>query len=184
MSSFKEMRFGNRTYDLKHLNPFKLGVEFDGNSYTVLVRFSCHCFTEGFDAERHIDQAICECRDCLRKLENRAFSVERHQLSLQLPELFRRLGNGTVYHTQRNSFFFVRNVPVPEKGGSHEPYVVFFKAIKAAHVDGDVIIEVVTAYPKPGMTRLGSPVKFPRVICSTARNEPLKLGRPVRVKRR
>lgn len=117
-------------------------------------------------------------------MEKRTSSVERHQLSLRLPELFRRLGNKTVHHTQQNSFFFVRNVPVPEKGGSNEPYVVFFKAIKAEHVDGDVIIEVVTAYPKPGMTRRGSPVKFPRVICSMARNEPFKLGPPARVKRR
>ena len=186
-SSFNDQEcfsIGNTTYDLKHLTPLELAVQFDDNTYKVLVRFSCHCFTENFDPDRHDDQAVCECRVCRGRQEKRALAVDRHQLSLQLPELFRDLNrNKTVYRTERRSFFFVRNMSVPGSSGSNEPYVVFFRPIKAGCSDIDVIIEVESAYPKTNMTRYASPVKFPRAICSTARNEPLESGKPVRVKR-
>ena len=116
--------------------------------------------------------------------KKRALAVDRHQLSLQLPGLFRNLTkNKTVYHTERKSYFFVRNMSVPGKSRGNEPYVVFFRAFKAKRNDIDVRIKVESAYPKTGMTRFASPVKFPRVIYSTARSEPLGSGRPVQVKR-
>ncbi len=175
MSRFKDMRFGNTVYGLSHLDPFKLGIQFDGKAYTALVRFSCHCFTEGFNADRHDRQAIYK-----HEGEERAFSVDRYELSRSLPDMIRSLGSGdmTVYHTKRRSFFFVRNA-----SPSAPFYMIFFRAYKAKEKSIDVIVEVVSAYPKSSMVRSASPVKFPRVIDSTARGRPPPLGPPCRVKR-
>lgn len=172
MSHFKEMHF-----DLSHLDPFKLGIPFGGNAYTALVMFSCHCFTEAFDAERHDDRMAYE-----HKNETRAFDVVRYQLSLLLPDLFRALGNRTVYHTERGSFFFVTSRRLPD-GTGKVPYVVFFRIHKADMAGADVVVNVVSAYPKPGMTRWAAPVKFPRIIDSKVRRRQLPLGPRCQVKR-
>lgn len=158
-----------------HLDPFKLGIQFDGKSYTVLVRFSCHCFTEGLDADEHDSQAIYR-----HEGEERVFSVDRHGLSCSLPDMIRSLGIGnmTVYHTRRNSFFSVRNVSPPAPY-----YMIFFRVYKAREKGIDVILEVISAYPKASMVRFASPVKFSRVIDSKARGKTTPLGKPCKVKR-
>ncbi|MDE0307973.1 MAG: hypothetical protein OXI87_24270 [Albidovulum sp.] len=179
MSYFEEMHFDNTTYDLSHLDPFKLGIRFDGNAYTALVMFSCHCFTEKFDAARHDVRAAYE-----HENETRAFDEVRYRLSLSLPSLFRNLGNQTVYHTHKESFFFIRNERLPDRADGI-PYAVFFRTHRAEdRDDADVIVRVVSAYAKPGITRFARPVKFPRVIDSAARRIRLKLGPPCKVKRR
>ena len=178
MSHFKEMHFDNTTYDLSHLDPFKLGIQFENNAYTALVRFSCHCFTETFDASRHDDRVSYE-----HENETRAFDTVRYQLSLSLPDLFRTLGNEIVYHTKRGSFFFIRRLP-DETANVVLPYVVFFRPYKADMDGADVIVEVASAYTKPGMTRWASPVKFPRIIDSTIRGYRLPLGQRHKVKMR
>ena len=175
------MRFGNRTFDPRHLSPLRLEVQWSGNAYAAFVRFSCHFFTVKSDASRHNDQAFCECPEC-RRQEKRTFDADRCQLSSQLPGLFRDLGNKTVYHTKRNSLFFVRNVPVMGKSGSNDPYAVYFKVFPAT--DADVIVQVVSACQKSRMMQRASPVTFSRLICSKARNEPLQIGPPCKVKRR
>ena len=173
MSYFNKMHLDNTTYDLSHLDPFKLGIQFEGNTYTALVMFSCHCFTEKFDAARHDDEAAYEHGN-----KTRAFDTVRYQLSLSLPGLFRTLGNKTVYHTKRGSFFFIRRLPT---ANVVLPYAVFFRTYKASMDGADVIVEVASAYTKPGMTRRAPSVKFPRIIDSTVRGYRLPLGQRVKV---
>ena len=112
----------------------------------------------------------------------KSFDADRRQLSSQLPGLFRDLGNKTVYHTKRNSPFFVRNVPVMRKSGRDDPYAVYFKVFPAT--DADVIMQVVSACQKSRMMQRVSPVTFSRLTCSKARNEPLQIGPPCKLKRR
>ena len=175
MSYFKDMCIGNTTYDLRHLDPFKLSIQFEDKSYTVLVRFSCHCFTERLDADEQDGRAVYK-----HKEEKRLFSVDRYELSRSLPGMIRSLDNCnmTVYHTRQGSFFFARNAsPLTPC------YMVFFRAYKAKKKGIDVIVDVVSAYPKDHMVRRASPVKFPRVIDATAKGRPPPLGPTCRVKR-
>ena len=177
VSHFKEMHFGNTTHDLSHLDPLKLGIQFEDNAYTAPVRFSCHCFTETFDASRHDGRAAYEHGN-----ETRAFDTVRYQLSLSLPDLFRTLGNKIVYHTKRGSFFFIRRLP-DETANVVLPHVVF--RTYTADMDGaDVIVEVASACPKPGMAHWAAPVRFPRLIGSTVRGYQLPLGQRFKVKMR
>lgn len=175
MSHFKKMHFGNTTYDLSHLDPFKLGIRFEGNAHTALVRFSCHCFTVTFDAARHDNRAVYE-----HGSETRAFDTVRYRLSRSLPDLFRTLGNKPVYHTKRGSFFFIRRLP--DETANIVPYVIFFRTFEANMDDADVIVEVASAYTKPGMAHWAAPVKFPRIIDSTVRGYRLPLGQYFKVK--
>ncbi len=178
MSYFKEMHFDNTTYDLSHLNPFKLGIRFNGNDYTALVMFSFHCFTEEFDAARHDEQAAYE-----HENETRAFDEIRYRFSLSLPNLFRKLGNQSVYQTYKRSFFVIKKEWLPDRADGIA-YAVFFRTHRAAdRNDVDIIVRVVSAYPKPGMKHFARPVKFARVIDSTARGTPPPLGPYCRVKR-
>lgn len=175
MARFVEKTLAGVTYDLSHLDPMRLAVTFEGRTFQTLVNFSCHCFTEKFDDQKH--SADDEYRF---GGERRAFCIDRHQLSLALPQHFVELGNKTVYHTQKESFFFIRTVT---DLGVAVPYVVFFRSYKSNQDDLDVLINVSSAYPKPGMTSWASPVKFPRVVNARARGLQLPLGKPQKIKR-
>jgi len=93
---------------------------------------------------------------------------------------FQELGAQTVYHTKKESFFFLRNVELNEK---KMPYVVFFRSFNADQKDIDVIVKVSSAYTKPSMTRYASPVKFHRMIAARAKNRKLPLGPAKQIKR-
>lgn len=162
MSSFPAITFEGRSYALSHLDPFKIAVEFKRRAYTALVIFSSHCFTE--------------------KGETRAFNADRYRLSLSLPGMIRALGNQTVYHTRRGSFFFVRNKSLPEGEGSI-PYAVFFRVHKADRNGVDVIVSVESAYAKSRLAFYAQPVKFPRVINAVVNRTPLSLGPRCKIKR-
>ena len=139
---------------------------------------SFHCFTEEFDAARHDEQAAYE-----HENETRAFDEFRYRLSLPLPNLFRKLGDQSVYHAHKGSFFIIKNEWLPDRADGI-PYAVFFRTHRAAdRNDADVIERVVSAYPKPGMKHFARPVNFPRVIDSAARRIRLQLGPYCRVKR-
>ncbi|MDE2792156.1 MAG: hypothetical protein OXI81_17275 [Paracoccaceae bacterium] len=128
-----------------------------------------------FDTARHDDRAVYG-----QGNEKRALDVVRYQFSRSLPDLFRTFGNKPVYHTKRGSFFFIRKLP--DETANLVLYVVFFKTY-VANMDGaDVIVEVASAYTKPGMARWAAPVRFPRIIDSTVRGYRLPLGRFFKVK--
>ena len=111
------------------------------------------------------------------------FNLDRYRLSLHLPELFQNLHSHTVYHTKLGSFFFFKTVDTAGQDGS-SPYVVFFRAFKSHRHDTDVMVEVSSAYLKPGMVRYASPVTFPRLVDSVASGTTLRPGPPQRIKRR
>ncbi len=82
---------GSQVVDLAHLRPFVFEVlsEKVGRSLRVNVRFTNHCFTEGFDAGRHRAADII-IREGTR---NRVFSPVRYDLSFRLSELIRGLAD-------------------------------------------------------------------------------------------
>ena len=175
MPKFPSKVLDGVTYDMTHRDALASDVEFEGETFRTLIHFSCHCFTEKFDAAAHHADVRYSFAG-----ETRAFCVDRHALSAALPQYFQTLGNQTVYHTQKESFFFIRTAAAD--GGS-VPYVVFFRSYKSNQDGVDVVINVSSAYPKPGMTSWASPVKFPRMVMARAKDRVLPLGPATKIKR-
>lgn len=175
MAKFQDKTVGGVTYNMSHLNPMVIQVPFEAQTFETLVDFSCHCFTEKFDAHVHT-----EADSYLHNGEKRAFDVERHRLSLALPGQLATLGNQTIYHTQQESFFFLRTV---NSLGATVPYVVFLRSFKSNKENLDVVVNVSSAYTKPGMTKRAAPVKFSRMVNARAKNLHLPLGPMRQIKR-
>gem|GEM_PF-1170333 len=167
VGKFKKIRIQGVDYVMDHLEDLSLTIE----ECRTKVMFSCHCFTEEYKEGRTPDLTY------RHKNEKRIFSIERHRLSEQLPPLISTLGNTSVYHTRKESFFFARTM-------EEKPYVVFFRAYKAESKDFHVIVNVESAYPKQNMTDFGAPVKFPTVIRCAAQGRTPPTGRPVQIKRK
>lgn len=166
MGKFRAKTIQGVEYVMDHLNDFTFGV----GEHTVMAVFSCHCFTEEYQEGARPDLVYSH------RGEKRLFSVERHALSQQLPSLIGSMGNRSVYHTRKGSFFYVKT----EEG---KPYAVFFRAHKANASDYHVIINVESAYTKPNITLYAAPVKFPTVISFTAQGKTPPTGPPVQIKR-
>lgn len=175
MAKFLDKTIDGVTYELSHLDPMVIQVPFEAQTFETLVVFSCHCFTEKFDGHIHTDADAY-----LHNGERRAFDAERHRLSLALPGHLATLGNQTIYHTQQESFFFLRTV---NSLGVAVPYVVFLRSFKSNKEDIDVVVNVSSAYTKPGMTKWAAPVKFSRMVNARARNQRLPLGPMKQIKR-
>ena len=108
----------------------------------------------------------------------RAFDTARWQQSQTLPQLFRTMGDHSVYHSKGCNFFFLRGA------AGTPPYAVFFEPVQSNRDDTDAAVIVRSAYEKDGMTRWASPIKFPRLIDSVARGIQTPLGPPAQIRRR
>lgn len=175
MAHFAEKTLNGETYDLSHLEPFVFAVAFEERTYQTLVNFSCHCFTEKFNGAVHTQDMAYR-----HGKERRAFCVDRHILSLNLPQHFANISTTSIYHTKQNSFFFIRSTT---DLGISVPYVVFFRSYKSTQEGVDVVVEVSSAYPKLGMTAWASPVKFNRMIDARAKGKVLPVGPARKIKR-
>jgi hypothetical protein len=173
MTTFKSKKLGGTVYDLSHLEPFVFSLAADEDNFAVGVSFSCHCFTVTWSAAFSPD-FLYEHGN-----EKRAFDIQRHGLSLLLPDFFRQLGNRSVYWSNKGNFFFWRN-----PAALNAPYLIFFDAIKSTAPGIDVRIHVRTAHPKPGMVLFASPVKFTTLVRMTAAGKKLKPGPAQQIKRK
>jgi len=178
MPVFRRKTIRGVTYEMDHLEPLRFEVpNSEGILRSVLVSFSCHCFTAGLKAH-HAPDLIYAHRG-----EKRAFEIDRHTLSLQLPGMITALGTRTVYKStnhKSDNFFFWRQNP----RGFFGPYLVFFNVVAAKQAGVQALMNVESAYIKPNMADRGSPVTFATLIDKTARNQRVPFGLPVTVKRK
>ncbi|PHS25981.1 MAG: hypothetical protein COA84_06940 [Robiginitomaculum sp.] len=173
MSYFRQTVIQGVTYEMDHLDPFTFPCIVDDAVYIVSIEFSNHCFTESRQPQHTPDFRYLHKS---KAGDERAFSIERHTDSLELPSFFRILGTSTVYFTHHDNFFFMRNA-------QGDQYLVFFRAFKATQKGVDVKIIVSSAYRKPNMTKWASPVQFSTLIKSKARGRQLRAGQQMRIKR-
>lgn len=172
--SFRNITIQGTVYDMAHLNPFRFTVTVEGRDYVVGVEFSAHCFTEELKDHHTPDYRYTHDE------ETRAFDIERHRLSHQLPIIIGNLDRHPVYHTHRGTFLLFRMV---DSEGASVPYLAFFDAIKASNKNEDVRLIVQSAYMKPNMAERASPVKFSTLVKNKANRRPLNAG-PVTTIRR
>jgi hypothetical protein len=145
------------------------------STFRIGVEFTCHCFTETLTKSHAPDFRY------FQDGGTRAFSVERHSLSLLLPNLVTTLGNRSVYHSEQGNFFFLRDVNAPQ--GAF-PYLVFFDIFRSTRTEIDVRMLVRSAYLKPNMSRFAAPVKFTNLVSAIASGKKLPLGPRQQIKRR
>jgi len=173
MGVFKSKRLNGVDYHLNHLDPFQFALTSGDDSYTVEVQFGCHCFTEQVTAEHKPDVYYSHAG------ERRAFDLVRYEQSKLLPDLITSLGSRSVYYTRQVNYFFLRNLP-----GLTGPYVVFLDPIRAKKEGVDVLLNVQSAYCKPGMVDRASPVKFTTLIEAKATGIPVNRGPVQQIKRK
>lgn len=175
MAHFKSHRMRGTVYNLGHLDPFDFSLFHDSVTYTVRVVFSHHCFSRGLVAGDTPDLHYSWLN------ETRAFCTDRFSLSLVLPALVRTLPTRTVYHAQQRNYFVTNNAPA---GAGPGPYAVFFDTMKATRGTFDVVMNIQSAYLKPGMTTMAPPIKFTSLVDATARGIRPTTGKPVKLKRK
>jgi len=117
-----------QVYDFPHLEPFQILVASQkvGRNLRIHIRFSNHCFSDGFDPATHSSSTVTFPDGGGRP---RAFSLERYELSQQLPDLLRNLNDpkAKVWQTaQRRNY--LHSVIVNSESG---PYHVFFEMRRA-----------------------------------------------------
>ena len=173
MPVFKPKRIKGVTYALDHLDPFQFALANGDDSFTVEVHFSCHCFTEDIGPHHTPDLHYTH------NGERRAFDMVRYGHSKLLPGLIASLGNRSVYYTKQVNYFFLRDLPNVDGA-----YVVFFDPAKAKKKGVDVLINIQSAYCKPGMTDRAAPVKFTTLVEATAKNKVVNRGPIQQIKRK
>lgn len=175
MATFHPKTIRGKTYTLEHLEPFSFTLKTDAEQRVVAVRFTCHCFTEELTPAHTPDLRYTHGH------ETRAFDFERHELSKLLPQMISELGRSSVYMSMLSNFFVLRQNPAT---GFTGPYVVFFNVMRSTDKGIHVLMNVESAYMKPGMTERASPVKFTTLVEKTAAGQSVPRGPAVTIKRR
>ncbi|RYE61127.1 MAG: hypothetical protein EOO82_02355 [Oxalobacteraceae bacterium] len=89
---FQPLMLRGEVYDLAHLNPFQLRVPSKqvGRELSVNVRFTTHCFTQGYDPNLHPADEMEIVDEGKRR---RAFCAVRYGLSSNLPTAVQSLNH-------------------------------------------------------------------------------------------
>lgn len=137
MSYWKPLVVDGNAIDLSHLEPFEFSLIPKGftEQAVIRVRFNDHCFTEDFDAAKHVC-ALPETH--VARHETRGFSGVRYELSKALPAYVRSFDGQRIAQTRTGTL-----VRITMGDGSR--YGIFFTLRKAGARCCDVF--VVSAYP-------------------------------------
>ena len=128
--------------DLAHLEPRRLTFFVDkiGRALSIEVRFSNHCFTVGFDDERHDRQHLI-----WDHRSRRAYDPARHELSRRLPAIVDALPGASVYMTPTDrNYVYLANVVLAD--GACYPMYFSLRRAAPGHRQ-QLLIVVESAYP-------------------------------------
>lgn len=169
-----------QTYDFLHLEPFQMVVASQkaGRPLRIHVRFTTHCFSEGFNPATH-PQSVLTFPDAAGR--PRVFSGVRYDLSRHLPGTLQQLNHAKAQvwqTTQRRNW--VHSIMVASPAG---PYHIFFELRRAPADERnlqDLNLTVESAYPqdptKPPPAVLG-PMGFLLLAGKTYKGEPIATKR-------
>jgi len=170
----KSITFGGAEVSIDHLAPMQMGCSCPniGRTLTIKVAFSHHCYTEGFDADKHERKQIIV-RDGSGP---RVFCPIRHDLSFRLPQIVRSIPNNRVYQTaqQRN---YVYAIPLDIKGQIYEVFFMLQNAERVAGIDLRMTIE--SAYPVNAplpLPKRPNAIRFTILAYKVLRREPVRFA--------
>jgi hypothetical protein len=152
---FKNVMRCGQAWDLSHLAPFAFRVDPGlGFEVTVVVAFSCHCFTRSIarDGRRRGEIPNTELFDDGREV--RVLCERRYELSKRhLPELIRELHKRTIQIARDNPQNFVTMKQIDGPDAQEQEYVVFFEVARDNKRKGRLLLQVQSAYAVDGSTR-------------------------------
>ena len=146
VTNWRSFTLAGKTYDLSHLDAQR--VEYvdtrEGEkltTYRFIVSYGLHCFTKDFE-----DLSTEKSQLLMYKgpRESRPFNFERYELSKQLPDIIKSLGNKEtlVCHAGYGNFATVK---ILDSSGSEVSYFVPFAVFKEHR---KLRLHVQSAYPK------------------------------------
>lgn len=149
---FAPVVYQGQAWDLTHLDPFAFHAEIQpGLVVDVVVFFSCHCFTHGYEKDERL--AVPREEIFLEGHVRRVLNLERWQLSrAYLPGFVSRLqaGHIRVIAGVRGHYATFQSV---DQNGQPMTYAVFFDVEKDGGRKKRLLLRVRTAYPMQQLTR-------------------------------
>ena len=152
--SFRNKKLRGVEYDLSHLRAFEITVTPKAEAaptFRVSVSFNSHVFTRDLAADDPPDLKYFDGR------EVRAFCVDRHALSIHLPNIIQNGTTGRAFFSEGRNFLLIEKMP-----GRVGPYAVFFNLERARTGPADAKMFVVSAYEKPNL-----PSRLPKITFAT-----------------
>lgn len=130
-------------YDMRHLDAFKVALPGKGrevgSDLSVRVAFSCHVYT---DRAEHGQAHHMTDHHGTR----RAFSSDRYEMSLQLPNILKQRVRGNALAFEAKSAGGQKNIIILETERGRTWTVVF--CFSPSGEPSEVYMEVLSAYPK------------------------------------
>lgn len=117
-------------YDLSHLDSFEWAYFYEAGekrperTYKFHISFSMHCFTRKPKDNEEVDESLWYAGS----KETRVFCFDRYELSSQLPEIVKSLGDRKCFQTNHGNFF---TIELTTKSGEQVEYEVFFDVTRA-----------------------------------------------------
>jgi hypothetical protein len=146
VTSWKKFIANGQTYDLSHLDAHEVEYLDDRNinnpiTYRFIVTYGFHCFTKASDDLTDEQSELLMYR---APKESRPFNIERYQLSKQLPDIIKALGEQTtlVIHAGYGNYAAVK---VLDSKGVEVDYFVAFTVFREKK---KFRLHVMSAYPK------------------------------------
>lgn len=153
MNAFEGFKYYKDTvYDLTHLKPFVCEYIQASNSrgepekkYRCIVEFSTHCFTKGLNARKNETLADFDSDlHYVTEKETRIFCFERYYVSLQLPEIMRKIDKHPCFFTSVDDKFLT--VSLIGSDGKKVDYEIYFSLKKSNNKKYDIHIFINSAY--------------------------------------
>jgi len=161
-------------WDLSHLEPFAFRVDPGlGFELTVVVLFSCHCFTRSLARDGRARSAIPSGELFDNGRETRVLCEERYELSRRhLPDLIKDLRKRSIQIARDHPPNYVTSVPADALASSPRRYVVFFEVTRDNRRKGRLILQVQSGYviedTQPGRFRARRKISFLSLLRATA----------------
>lgn len=172
MTHFPTIKIQGQLYHLDHLQPRQFDLTIASITYSIEVYYSWHVFTEASAIEKTPDFRYTH------QGETRYFCIERYEQSKLLPDLIETLDHCFVYHSNRENYFFVKDL-------NPFPYHVFFIARPTPRrKDASIVLNVLSAYTKKRPIKSAPAIKFTTFVKLLSENKKIRRGQRVTVKRR
>ncbi|WP_423379915.1 hypothetical protein [Burkholderia sp. LMG 32019] len=149
--SFPPMRYRGESWDLSHLRPLTFTCDLEtGFDVTVLVLFSCHCFTRSFKWDPRTRDAIPDDEIYDDGREVRVLCADRYRASRRLlRDVITGLAMRRIVVADERQPNFV-TVEAVSSDGTPRVYAVFFEVSKDRTRKRRLILRVQSAYMLDG----------------------------------
>jgi hypothetical protein len=145
MEEWQDFSHAGTLYSLAHLHAYTQIFqrpplpEKPGQTYTVHISFSHHCFTKGLpsDEEERYDYSL----RYDHQGDKRIFDTRRWQLSKQLPKLISEMHGRKCLQTGKGNFL---SISVIDENGAEVQYEIYFRVWKPGR--GRIKLHIESAY--------------------------------------